>query len=157
MGSPLPDWNRPLPGGLRPHWTEEVGTVIISWANPKSLPISLLPTRSRSIPRYVARSPHPGPCWHAVAVNCVLIYLGLNCVSPCWLWLVLTQTSACPVVCRNRKMVPKGFFCLSSLALPLFSPKTSLFLFCSLSLYTLKPLSFFYLHTLWRHVNIFFL
>lgn len=40
MGSSLPHWNSPIPGGLRLHWTGEVGTVIISWANPKSLPIS---------------------------------------------------------------------------------------------------------------------
>lgn len=49
MGSPLRDWNRPLPGGLRPHWTGEVGMVIICWANPKSLPISLFPTCRCSI------------------------------------------------------------------------------------------------------------
>lgn len=60
MGSPLPDWNRPLPRGLRPHWTGEVGTVIISWAYPKSLPISLFPTCTRSILDMSLAAPTPG-------------------------------------------------------------------------------------------------
>lgn len=73
MGSPLPDWNRLLPGGPRPHWTGEVGTVIISWANPKSLPISLFPTQScgsldMSLAAYIL------PCRHASAVKDALIY-----------------------------------------------------------------------------------
>lgn len=72
MGSPLPDWNRHFPGDLRPHWTGKEGTVIISWANPKLLPISLFPTRSCTILDVSLAAPMLKPCWHAV--NCVLIY-----------------------------------------------------------------------------------
>lgn len=64
-------WNRDLPRDLRAHLTGEEVMLIISWANPKSLPISPFATSSLDM---LAAAPALGPCWHSVGVCCVFIY-----------------------------------------------------------------------------------